>query len=211
MPGRARAVTSPRRAVYESAVVGRPLEDELLDRARKGDADAYGALVEMHQEIAFRIAYAVLGDAAEAEDATQDGLVKAYRALGRLVKAYRALGRIRRGSPFRPWLLRIVGNEARNRARGRRERLARLAAAEDVSGGAAPPPETEVLESERREELFSAIARLGPDERLALVGRFFLGLTDAEAAAALGVRRGAVKMRVFRALERLRVELEGGR
>jgi RNA polymerase sigma factor (sigma-70 family) len=201
MPGRARAVTSPRRAVYESAVVGRPLEDELLDRARKGDADAYGALVEMHQEIAFRIAYAVLGDAAEAEDATQDGLVKAYRALGRF----------RRGSPFRPWLLRIVGNEARNRARGRRERLARLAAAEDVSGGAAPPPETEVLESERREELFSAIARLGPDERLALVGRFFLGLTDAEAAAALGVRRGAVKMRVFRALERLRVELEGGR
>ena len=50
---------------------------------------------------------------------------------------------------------------------------------------------------------------LRPDERLAVIGRFFLGLTDEEAAAALGVRRGAVKMRVFRALERLRVELEG--
>jgi RNA polymerase sigma-70 factor (ECF subfamily) len=145
----------------------------------------------------------VLGDAAEAEDAAQDAFINAYRALGRF----------RRGSPFRPWLLRIVGNEARNRARGRgrRERLARLAAAEDVSGGAAPPPETEVLESERREELFTAIARLGLDERLAVVGRFFLGLTDAEAAATLGVRRGAVKMRVFRALERLRTELEGHR
>jgi RNA polymerase sigma factor (sigma-70 family) len=202
MRGRARDVTAPHRAVYESAVVGRPLEDELLDRARKGDAGAYGALVEMHQEIAFRIAYTVLGDAAEAEDAVQEAFVKAYRALGRF----------RRGSPFRPWLLRIVGNEARNRARarGRRERLARLAVAQDVSGGAAPPPEAEVLESERREELFAALARLGPDERLAVVGRFFLGLTDREAASALGVRRGAVKMRVFRALERLRDELEAG-
>jgi RNA polymerase sigma factor (sigma-70 family) len=185
-------------------VVGRPLQEaELVDRALKGDAGAYGALVEMHQQIAFRTAHAVLGDAAEAQEAAQDAFVKAYDALPRF----------RRGAPFRPWLLRIVGNEARNRARARsrRERLARRAAGEAVSGGAAPPPETEVLESERREELFSAIARLGPDERLALVGRFFLGLTDAEAAAALGVRRGAVKMRVFRALERLRVELEGGR
>ena len=155
----------------------------------------------MHQEIAFRVAFVVLGDAAEAEEAAQDAFVKAYRALGRF----------RRGAPFRPWLLRIVGNEARNRvrARGRRERLARLAAAEAVSGGAAPPPEAEVLEAERREELFAAIGRLGAEERLAVIGRFFLGLTDQEAASALGVRRGAVKMRVFRALERLRAELEG--
>ena len=79
----------------------------------------------------------------------------------------------------------------------------------DASGGAAPPPEAAVLELEQREELFAAIAALRPDERLAVIGRFFLGLTDEEAAAALGVRRGAVKMRVFRALERLRVELEG--
>jgi len=79
----------------------------------------------------------------------------------------------------------------------------------DVSGGAAPPPEAAVLEREQREELFAAIAALRPDDRLAVIGRFFLGLTDEEAAAALGVRRGAVKMRVFRALERLRLELEG--
>jgi RNA polymerase sigma-70 factor (ECF subfamily) len=77
----------------------------------------------------------------------------------------------------------------------------------DVSGGAAPPPEAAVLESEQRDELVAAIAALAPDERLAVIGRFFLGLTDEEAAAALGIRRGAVKMRVFRALERLRAEL----
>ena len=183
-------------------MVGRPLpESELLERARGGDEGAYGALVEMHEHIAFRVAYAVLHDAAEAEEAAQDGFVKAYRSLGRF----------RRGSPFRPWLLRIVGNEARNRvrARSRREGLTRRVAGADVSGGAAPPPEAAVLEREQREELFAAIAALRPDDRLAVIGRFFLGLTDEEAAAALGVRRGAVKMRVFRALERLRLELEG--
>ena len=181
-------------------MVGRPLlESELLDRARGGDEDAYGALVEIHEQIAFRVAYAVLHDAGEAEEASQDAFVKAYRALGRF----------RRGSPFRPWLLRIVGNEARNRvrARSRREGLVRRVAGTDVSGGAAPPPEAAVLESEQRDELVAAIAALAPDERLAVIGRFFLGLTDEEADAVLGIRRGAVKMRVFRALERLRAEL----
>jgi RNA polymerase sigma-70 factor (ECF subfamily) len=153
----------------------------------------------MHEHIAFRVAYAVLHDAVEAEEAAQDGFVKAYRALGRF----------RRGSSFRPWLLRIVGNEARNRvrSRSRREGLLKRVAGADVSGGAAPPPEAAVLESEQRDELVAAIAALAPDERLAVIGRFFLGLTDEEAAAALGIRRGAVKMRVFRALERLRVEM----
>ena len=181
-------------------MVGRPLlESELLDRARGGDEDAYGALVEMHEQIAFRVAYAVLHDAGEAEEAVQDAFVKAYRTLGRF----------RRGSRFRPWLLRIVGNEARNRvrSRSRREGLVKRVAGADVSGGAAPPPEAAVLESEQRDELVAAIAALAPDERLAVIGRFFLGLTDEEAAAALGIRRGAVKMRVFRALERLRAEM----
>jgi len=153
----------------------------------------------MHEQIAFRVAYAVLHDAGEAEEAAQDAFVKAHRALGRF----------RRGSPFRPWLLQIVGNEARNRvrARSRRKGLVRRVAGTDVSGGAAPPPEAAVLASEQRDELVAAIAALAPDERLAVIGRFFLGLTDEEAAAALGIRRGAVKMRVFRALERLRAEL----
>ena len=183
-------------------MVDRPLEEtELVERARRGDLRAWETIVRTHQGIAFRTAYALSGSAADAEEAAQDGFVKAYRALGRF----------RRGSPFRPWLLRIVGNEARNRvrARSRREGLTRRVAGTDVSGGAAPPPEAAVLELEQREELFAAIAALRPDERLAVIGRFFLGLTDEEAAAALGVRRGAVKMRVFRALERLRVELEG--
>ena len=188
-------------AVYEQRVVGRPPEAELVERARRGDAAAYESLLRMHEHIAFRTAYAIVGSAADAEECAQDAFVKAYRALGRF----------RRGAPFRPWLLRIVANEARNRRRalGRRTRATeRAVVAHAVSGDAAPSPETDVIDGEQREALFAAIDRLRDDERLAVLARYVLGLTDEETAAALGVRRGAVKMRVFRALNHLRGELE---
>ncbi|HEX2186328.1 MAG TPA: sigma factor, partial [Chloroflexota bacterium] len=81
-----------------------------------------------YQEVAFRTAYLLTGDGAEAEDAAQEAFIKAYYALGRF----------RPGAPFRPWLLQIVANEARNRRRagGRRGGLALRVAAERPSGDA---------------------------------------------------------------------------
>lgn len=183
-------------------MVGRPPELELVARAKRGDADAYESLLRLHEHVAFRTAYAIVGSAADAEDAAQEAFIKAYNALPRF----------RSGAPFRPWLLRIVANEARNRRRtlGRRTSLLLRAADEAASGDPARSPEAELVAAETRAELFAAIDRLGDDERVAIVARFFLGLTDEETAAALGVRRGAVKMRVFRALNRLREELGGG-
>ena len=104
-----------------------PTEDELVERARGGDAAAFAALVRDHEEIAFRTAYLIARNAADAEDAAQVGLTKAWRALPRF----------RRGAPFRPWLLAIVANEARNRRRaeGRREGLALRAGTRASLGG----------------------------------------------------------------------------
>src|SRR5204862_2800115 len=87
-----------------------------LERALGGDASAYAELVREHQQVAFRAAFLVTGSAADAENAAQEGFVKAWRALDRF----------RRGAPFRPWLLAIVVNEARNRRRqaGRQAALA---------------------------------------------------------------------------------------
>ena len=182
-------------------MVGRPLQDdELVERARAGDAGAFAALVRGHQEIAFRTAYLITGNAADAEDAAQEGFVKAYRALGRF----------RAGEPLRPWLLTIVANEARNRRRsaGRRAALALRAAGEERPfGEAAPSPEAALLAGERRAALLSAIERLRDDDRLVLSCRYFLELSEAETAAALGVRPGTVKSRLSRSLERLRAEL----
>ncbi len=198
-------------------MVGRPLdENEIVARARRGDADAYEELVRTYQGIAFRTACLIAGNAADAEEAAQDGFVKAYRALWRF----------RPGAPFKPWLLRIVANEARNRRRaaGRRAALALRAAGDagqrfssrastaspamlPASGDAAPSPEAAVLGAERREELLAALNRLPEIDREALACRYFLDLSEAETAAALGVRPGTVKSRLARALERLRDQL----
>ena len=106
------------------------------------------------------------------------------------MKAWRALGRFRQGAPFRPWLLAIVANEARNRRRaaGRREALALRAAAERrPSDGAASPPEAAVLRAERRDVLLAALERLSDDDRAVLGCRHLLGLGEEETAAALGL------------------------
>jgi RNA polymerase sigma-70 factor (ECF subfamily) len=178
-------------------VVSRPHDESaLVERARRGDENAYEELVRAHQGIAFRTAYLLAGNAADAEEAAQDGFVKAYHALGRF----------RAGSPFRPWLLQIVANEARNRRRssGRRAALALRAAAEESSGGAAPSPEGALLAGEDRERLLAAVNELREEERLVIACRFFLELSEEETAAALDVRLGTVKSRTSRALEQLR-------
>lgn len=181
----------------------RPLaEDDLVAQAKLGDTRAYGALIQEHQTIAFRTAYLITASAADAEDAVQEAAVKAYRALGRF----------RAGKPFRPWFLAIVANEARNRRRsaGRRERLALRAAEDPLSGGAVPSPEAAILEAEQRAELLAAVDELREDDRLAIACRYFLGLSEEETASALGWRRGTVKSRTSRALDRLRAQMEAG-
>ncbi len=103
-----------------------PLEEsELVERARGGDAAAYETLVRRYEALAFRVAFVILSDAGEAEDAAQEAFLKAWQALPRF----------RGGAPVRPWLLRIVANEARNRrtAAGRRGRLALRTTADRVS------------------------------------------------------------------------------
>ena len=176
-----------------------PVEAELVERARGGDVAAFEALVRAHQAIAFRTAWIVSGGTDDAEDAAQEGFVKAFAALPRF----------RPGSPFRPWLLTIVANEARNRRRaaGRREALALRIPQDRRAGGAAPSPEAAVLASERRKALIGGLARLADPDRQVIALRYLLELSEAEAAAVLGVPAGTVKSRLSRALERLRVEL----
>jgi RNA polymerase sigma factor (sigma-70 family) len=182
-------------------VEGRPpQESELVERARRGDAHAYERIVQTYQGIAFRTAYLITGDATDAEEAAQEGFVKAYRALGRF----------RPGAAIRPWLLQIVANEARNRRRsaGRRARLELRIATQDPSGDAAPSPEGALLDAERRSALMAAVNSLREEERLVIGLRYFLDLSEGETAATLGIRVGTVKSRLSRGLARLRERAE---
>jgi len=154
----------------------------------------------MYQGLAFRTAYLLTGSAADAEDAAQVGFVKAWTALPRF----------RPGAPFKPWLLRIVANEAHNRRRagGRRAALALRAIAAQPPDDAAPSPEGAALGRERQEELVAAVNRLDERDRDVLTCRYFLELSEEETSQILDVRRGTVKSRTARALERLRGEME---
>jgi RNA polymerase sigma factor (sigma-70 family) len=183
-------------------VVGRPLgEQELVQRARRGDVGAYEQIVEGHQHIAFRAAYLMTRNAQDAEEAVQEGFVKAFGALDRF----------RDGAPLRPWLIKIVINEARNRRRsaGRRTRLELRAAEElEVTRAAGASAETQVLVADERATLLDAVQSLSERDRAVVTCRYLLDLSERDTAAALGWRVGTVKSRLSRALERLRRELE---
>ena len=179
---------------------GRPPDDvALAGRARAGDERAFEDLVRRYQGVAFRTAYLLTGSSADAEDAAQAAFVKAWRALPRF----------RAGAPFKPWLLRIVANEAHNRRRtaGRVEGLRLRAAAAASSGDAAPSPEEAALGGERRRDLLAAVGRLDVRDREIVTCRYFLELSEEETATVLAIRRGTVKSRTARALARLREEV----
>ncbi|MFN2593543.1 MAG: RNA polymerase sigma factor [Actinomycetota bacterium] len=180
---------------------GRPPDDsDLVVRAKRGDNSAYEELVRRHQSAAYRVAYLVCGGQKDAEDAAQSAFIKAFYALERFDER----------RPFKPWLLRIASNEARNTRRGAARRIALQARlAEDRPGGAAPSPERAVLAEEPRDVVVRALGRLPERDRLAIAYRYFLELTEAEMATAMGCRRGTVKSRLSRSLARLRGELSG--
>ena len=185
-------------------VEGRPLEDErrsdaeLIERARGGEIVAYEVLVRRYQDAALRTAY-LFAPGGDEEDAVQEAFVKAHAALGRF----------RMDAPFRPWLLRIVANEARNRRRSatRRTGLALRAGEGRRPDDAAPSPESAVLAGERRSTLLAAVNALRDEDREVIAVRYFLDLSEAEAATTLGIPRGTVKSRLSRALGRLREQL----
>jgi RNA polymerase sigma-70 factor, ECF subfamily len=173
-------------------------EAELVRRALDGESDAYRTIVETYTQLAFRTAYLITGSSADAEEVTQEAFIRAHRALPRFS----------RGRPLRPWLMTIVANEARNRRRSNEQRLTLpLAPDFEGSGDAAPSPEMPVLAADRRAHIGEALQRLSPNDRDVIVCRFYLELSEQETASVLGIRRGTVKSRLSRALERLRADI----
>jgi RNA polymerase sigma-70 factor (ECF subfamily) len=180
-----------------------PTDSELVGRAQAGDIEALCDLMERHRTVALRVAYAIVG--AEAEDVIQEAFVRAARSLARF----------RAGAPFRPWLLTIVANDARNRRRttSRREALQlRVARRDPRDGPGASGTSTEeiAMANEERRELLLAVTALPDRDREVIALRYFADLSEAETASALECPVGTVKSRLARALGRLRLSLGAG-
>jgi RNA polymerase sigma factor (sigma-70 family) len=176
----------------------RDFEAALVARAVAGDHDAYAALVRPHEHVAYRVAVAVTGWSAGAQEAVQNAHLKAYRSLRRF----------REDAAFRPWLLRIVVHEAHNvrRAERRHERLVERAAGQHQPCAAAA--DEAVVAREEVDTVLGALARLPDADRLAIALRYLAELPDAEAAPLAGATAAAFRVRVLRARRRLEALLE---
>lgn len=174
-------------------------ERELVEQAKRGNGRAYESLVRQYQDLAFRTAFLITRDAGDAEDATQSAFLKAYFHLSRF----------RSDAPFRPWILQIVANEAKNTRRAHQRHL--LRASEEARWAdlpaADPSPELRLIARERSAWLVAHINALSEDDRLVIYCRYALDLTEAEMAGVLGCARGTVKSRLHRAIGRLRARL----
>jgi RNA polymerase sigma factor (sigma-70 family) len=152
-------------------------------------ADGFEALIRPLYEVALRLAFAMLQDRGEAEDAVQDSALRAWRGFDRLEV----------GSDGRPWFLTIVANRCRSRRRSSWRQMEHVSE-QHVSGewpGAAG----------ERSDLHRAIRALDPTTRLVVVLRYYLDLPFDEVAAVSGLSVTAARARSSRAVARLRTEL----
>jgi RNA polymerase sigma-70 factor (ECF subfamily) len=148
----------------------------------------FEALIGPLVEPGVRLAYSMLGDRAEAEDATQDAITQAWRKLAQL----------RDRSQVRPWFLSIVANRCRNLRRTRWFGTVRIA---DLFG--APRP----AEADERIDLEQGMAGLPLTDRQVLFMHFYLDMPVEEVATSLGISAAAAKGRIYRACKRLRPSL----
>jgi RNA polymerase sigma-70 factor (ECF subfamily) len=162
-------------------------EQALIASARAGDQVAFERLLEPAVRPATRLAFAMLQDRSEAEDAFQESALRAWRRIENL----------RQGSPFQPWFLGIVANQCRNTRRSRWWHLVRLPDPIQVQ----PLSDATWFEGE---DLRRAVMSLPFDQRVAILMHFHLDMPLSDVATALDLSVAGVKTRINRALKRLR-------
>lgn len=187
--------TEPQRPNGDARTAQEVEDAALVARARSGDRDAFGVLVDRYADQARRVARAVLQDPDDADDAAQDAFLAALVKLDQYDSARR----------FGPWLMRIVANAATDRRRRRKVRSAVSLDEGLVAGGTRPDimAERAVLLGRLRD----ALAELPERRRIAVVLFDVEGYSHAEIAQVLGIPEGTVRSEVFHARRKLRALL----
>ena len=174
-----------------------PVPEEIVTAARRGSRPAFETIVEMETTTAYRLAFAILGSHADAEDAAQDAFVRAWRDLPTL----RDPGR------WPAWFRRLVVRSALDLAK-RRRRRAEITLDPAAQGAFDPPGPDAIGPAASRHDLLQALARLSADDRALIALRFAADLEVPDVAAALGIPLGTAKSRLHRAMARLRARIE---
>jgi RNA polymerase sigma factor (sigma-70 family) len=167
---------------------------ELVERARRGDGEAFTTLAAATVARLDAAARLILRDPEAAKDAVQDAYARAWRDIAGL----------RDPDRFDAWLHRLVGNACRDQLRRRRRRPIEVELGE-IDHRRAPDVFGAPLD---RDELERAFRRLAPEQRAVIVLRFFLDMPLGEAASVLGIPEGTAKSRLHRSLREMRSALE---
>ena len=172
-----------------------------VQRTLEGDPQAFGELVQQYERDVFNLAYRMLNDWGEAEDAAQEAFLRAYSNLDRYDMS----------RSFKTWLLSITSNHCIDRLR--RRRLTWLSLEEPLPPHPAltsdvPGPEEATLTNELNLFVQGMLDELSPDYRLAVVLRYWYDLSYAEIADMLDTTESAIKSRLFRARQALANQLE---
>lgn len=173
---------------------------ELIEQVRGGDDDAFRYLVERHSRFLYRSAYRITGNSADADDVVQEAFLRAYRALD----SYD--GR----ASFPTWLHRIAVNCSLDLIDSRKRREGRVADVEDMTSIASSDaaPDRVALGAEMQRAIAAAMDALTGNERTAFVLRHFEGMPLEEIGQILGTRMNATKNTIFRAVRKLRTQLQ---
>lgn len=182
------------------------LEAGWVEAASKGDSSAFGALVHAYGGLVTRVIGRLVSDPDDRDDLVQETFVRAFTALDKF----------KPGQPFRPWLLTIALNLARDAWRRRTTRPAAVPLVDEDGTAVSipspdPSPESAAAAEELRRRAEAAFGRLDRDHQAILWLRVREGLEYDEIATVLGIPRGTVMSRLARARAALRRELEGGR
>ena len=174
-------------------------DNEAIVRCQDGDREAFHHLVDQYKNVLFGTAVLMTGNRAVAEEQVQEALLSAWRG----IRGFR------RGSPVKPWLVRILVNAVLAHQRRLRVPTVQLDGNEPREANNTYPDPAETLDAlENRLVLRRAIAGLSPDHRQVVALRYFAELTVPEVARSLGIREGTVKSRLHRALALLRPQLD---
>jgi RNA polymerase sigma-70 factor, ECF subfamily len=168
----------------------------LVERILRGDAEAFGELVERHMVRAFSIAYRILEHREDSEDVVQNAFLRALERIDTL----------HRGRPFRPWLYRIVVNEALNYRRSRSVRATAPIPGRAATG--ARSPEDDAGDALLRRRLRSALDGLSERQRLMVQLADLEGLNSTEIGEILEIPAGTVRWHLHEARRTLRAALE---
>jgi RNA polymerase sigma-70 factor (ECF subfamily) len=179
-------------------IPGDASDAHIVAAVRRGDREAFRILVVRYQDVLYRYALRMTGQADVAADLAQAAFVKAYGNLSRCRDPER----------FGAWLFRILVNGCKDYLKSHRRRDASLDHRPVASAASENDPAAEVERSELRTLLDEALARLPEPQRQAFVLKHVEGLSYEEIAELLGVSIPALKMRVHRAREALRAVLE---